>query len=53
MGSQRVGQDLATEKQQCGIFPGPGMESVSPALAGGLLTTGPPGKSQIFASDKA
>ena len=24
-------------------FPGPGMEPVTPALAGGLLTTGPPG----------
>ena len=26
--------------------PGPGVESVSPALAGGFLTTGPLGKSQ-------
>ena len=26
-------------------LPGPGIESVSPALAGGFLTTGPPGKS--------
>ena len=25
--------------------PGPGLEPVSPALAGGFLTTGPPGKS--------
>ena len=25
--------------------PGPGIEPVSPALAGGLLTTAPPGKS--------
>ena len=25
--------------------PGPGIEPVSPALAGGFLTTGPPGKS--------
>ena len=25
-------------------FPGPGIEPVSPALAGGLLTTGPLGK---------
>ena len=24
---------------------GPGIESVSPAMAGGFLTTGPPGKS--------
>ena len=30
----------------CGIFvPWPGIEPVSPALAGGFLTTGPPGKS--------
>ena len=28
--------------------PGPGIESVSPALAGGFLTTGPPGKSRYF-----
>ena len=27
-------------------LPGPGLESVSPALAGGFLTTAPPGKSQ-------
>ena len=27
-------------------LPGPGIESVSPALAGGFLTTVPPGKSQ-------
>ena len=25
-------------------FPGPGLEPVSPALAGGFLTTAPPGK---------
>jgi len=31
----------------CGMLnlPGPGMELVSPAVAGGFLTTGPPGKS--------
>ena len=28
--------------------PGPGMEAVSPALAGRFPTTGPPGKSSIF-----
>ena len=28
-------------------LPGPGLEPVSPALAGGLLTTAPPGKSGI------
>ena len=27
-------------------LPGPGMEPVFPALAGGFLTAGPPGKSQ-------
>ena len=30
----------------CGIFvPRPGIESLSPALAGGFLPSGPPGKS--------
>ena len=28
--------------------PGPGIESTSPALAGGFLTTGPPGKSLFW-----
>ena len=28
-------------------LPGPGLEPVSPALAGGFLTTAPPGKSQF------
>ena len=28
-------------------LPGPGIEPVSPALAGGFLTTAPPGKSQL------
>ena len=28
-------------------LPGPGLEPVSPALAGGFLTTAPPGKPQI------
>ena len=34
----------------CGLWdlPGPGIEPVSPALAGGFLTTAPPGKSQIY-----
>ena len=31
----------------CGIFPGPGLEPVSPALAGGFLTTVPAGKPQL------
>ena len=30
----------------CGIFPRPEIESVSPALAGGFLTSAPPGKPQ-------
>ena len=29
-------------------LPGPGLEPVSPALAGGFLTTAPPGKSSVF-----
>ena len=29
-------------------LPGPGIEPMSPALAGGFLTTVPPGKSQYF-----
>ena len=29
-------------------LPGPGIEPVSPALAGGFLTTAPPGKSYII-----
>ena len=28
-------------------LPGPGLEPVSPALAGGFLTTAPPGKSPL------
>ena len=33
----------------CGILvPRPGIEAKSPALQGGFLTTGPPGKSQVF-----
>ena len=33
----------------CGILvPRPGIKPASPALEGGFLTTGPPGKSQIF-----
>ena len=34
----------------CGMWdlPGPGHELVSPVLAGGFLTTAPPGKPQIF-----
>ena len=29
-------------------LPGPGLEPVSPALAGGFLTTAPPGKPGVF-----
>ena len=38
----------------CGMWdpPGPGIEPVSPALAGRFPTTGPPGKSQFILSDK-
>ena len=28
------------------LFPQPGIEPMAPALQGGFLTTGPPGKSQ-------
>ena len=31
-------------------LPGPGIEPVSPALAGGFLTTAPPGKPLVLAS---
>ena len=34
----------------CGIFPRPGIEHVFPALAGGCLSTVPPGKSCLFYS---
>ena len=33
-----------------GDLPGPGLEPVSPALAGGFLTTAPPGKPELFGS---
>ena len=32
----------------CGIAPGPGIGSASPTLAGGFLSTVPPGKSEIL-----
>ena len=32
----------------CGISLGPGIGSVSPTLAGGFLSTVPPGKSEIL-----
>ena len=34
-------------------LPGPGLEPVSPALAGGFLTTAPPGKPVIGILDGA
>ena len=56
MGSRRVGSVVAVHGlSSCGTrasllrgmwdLPGPGLEPVSPALAGGFLTTAPPGKS--------
>ena len=33
------------------LVPGPGIEPASPASAGGFLTTGPPGKSQLISKD--
>ena len=38
----------------CGMWdlPGPGLKPVSPALAGGFLTTAPPGKSLTFKLDR-
>ena len=37
----------------CGILvPGPGVEPMSPAPAGGFLTTGPPGKSCLTSFDE-
>ena len=32
----------------CGNLPRPGLELMSPALAGGVSTTGPPGKSHAY-----
>ena len=36
----------------CGMWdlPGPGLEPVSPAMAGGFLTTAPPGKFRVISS---
>ena len=34
-------------------LPGPGIKSMSPALAGGFLTTGPPRKSSVSLSEAA
>ena len=49
MGSRCAGSVVAVHGLSCsnGMWdlPGPGIEPVSPALAGGFLTTAPPGKS--------
>ena len=46
VGSRAQAQQLW--RTGCGMWdlPGPGLEPMSPALAGGFLTTAPPGKSQ-------
>ena len=46
-GSGAVAQGLGCSVVACGIFPDQ-KEPGSPALAGGFLTTGPPGKSLCF-----
>ena len=47
-GLQSAGSVVVVHGLSCsparGIFPDPGLERVSPALAGGFLTTEPPGK---------
>ena len=68
-GSRRVGfsscgsRALECRRSSCGSraqllrgmwdLPGRGLESVSPALAGGFLTTAPPGKSLPYSLDRA
>ena len=48
----RVSKSQTTEWlnwTECGILvPKPGIEPMCPALAGGFLTTGPPGKSSLY-----
>ena len=40
---------LAYCSAACGVLvPGPGIKAASPALQGGFLTTGPPGKSLLW-----
>ena len=47
-GSRRAGSAIVAHRPSrsaaCGIFPRPGLEPVSPALAGRFSTTAPPGK---------
>ena len=61
MGSSSCGsRALERRLSSCGAWalllrsmwdlPGPGLEPVCPALAGGFLTTAPPGKPQLVAS---
>ena len=49
-GSRRAGSVIVAHgpscSAACGIFPRPGLEPVSPALAGRFSTTAPPGKPQ-------
>ena len=47
-GSQALERRLSCSAGTEAHLPGPGIEPVSPALAGGFLTTRPPGKSHIF-----
>ena len=46
---RRLSSSSTRTQLPCGMWdlPGPGMGPVSPALVGGFLTTGPPGKSQL------
>ena len=52
-GSRALGRRLSSRgaraKLLCSMwdFPGPGIKPMSPALAGGFLTTAPPGKSLV------
>ena len=48
MGSVVVAYSLSCPVACRSLVPGPGIEPVSSALAGEFLTTGPPGKSQVF-----
>ena len=48
---ERVGSVLVARELSCPVacgilVPPPGIEPAAPALEGGFLTTGPPGKSQ-------
>ena len=47
---RRLSTCAAQAQLLCGMrdLPGPGLEPVSPALAGGFLTTAPPGKSSLL-----